>query len=310
MLRPADVVQWLQMRLNRPPRKPLDESAFWSLFELDGQPLSAAPAALEQPGETELLAIVTTFRRPTSCMRVLDSLARAFERSGLASARVLVLHDRSTDDYRATRERAQMLFGERVLWLDARAHLGKAGYWQTYQTSFLAARALRPRFALYLQDDLQFEPDLLANALAFYRATDNDPQRRVIYLYASREDERHGRWIRFERRAAGAGLALTQWFDLQAFFTDRAFFELLGYRMIPIHPNRWRRRPSISSGVGRQLTIRLRGRANVYQTFPPLVFHGSEKSEMNPTARAEVPLDNRALRVGPPARTDRPKRQR
>ena len=74
---------------------------------------------------------------------------------------------------------------------------------------------------------------------------------------------------------------------------DRAFFALLRHRMVPVHPNRWRRKPTISSGVGKQLTVRLRGRGNVYQTNPPLVRHGGLVSEMNPEARALRPLDSR-----------------
>ena len=71
----------------------------------------------------------------------------------------------------------------------------------------------------------------------------------------------------------------------------------LDYRMIPVHPNRWRRNPGLSSGVGKQLTRRLFGRANVYQCFPPLVFHGGHPSVMNPSARAARSLDNRQLRA-------------
>jgi hypothetical protein len=74
---------------------------------------------------------------------------------------------------------------------------------------------------------------------------------------------------------------------------DGAFFELLQHCLIPIHPNRWRRNPTLSSGVGRQLTLRLRGRATVYQAWPPLVRHGTEPSVANPEARTLNDLDNR-----------------
>jgi len=74
---------------------------------------------------------------------------------------------------------------------------------------------------------------------------------------------------------------------------DRQFFELLDYRMVPVHPNRWKRRPMQSSGVGRQWSRRLFGRAHVYQAWPPLVVHGTEPSTMNPEARERRSLDNR-----------------
>ncbi|HEX6245118.1 MAG TPA: hypothetical protein VFZ61_29555, partial [Polyangiales bacterium] len=96
------------------------------------------------------------------------------------------------------------------------------------------------------------------------------------------------------------GLRLTQWFDLQAFFVDRAFFELLRHRVVPVHPNRFRRQPGISSGVGKQFSLRLRFRANVYQTHPACALHGAHPSEMNQEARRQRPLDNRAQPPKPP----------
>jgi hypothetical protein len=134
---------------------------------------------------------------------------------------------------------------------------------------------------------------MLVRALELWRATERDLLRRVLYLFSSSDDEAHGRWVSFSRRDAGL-CRLTNWFDLQAFLVDGAFFELLSHRMVPIHENRWKRRPEQSSGVGRQLTRRLFGRAHVYQAWPPLVIHGAATSTMNPEARAARSLDNRA----------------
>jgi hypothetical protein len=117
----------------------------------------------------------------------------------------------------------------------------------------------------------------------------------VLYLFSSSDDEADGRWIEFRREELpGRECRLTNWLDLQAFLVDRPFFELLEYRLIPIHGNRWKRDPTLSSGVGRQLTVRLRGRGTVYQAWPPLVQHGSEPSVANREARQENDLDNRA----------------
>jgi hypothetical protein len=163
-----------------------------------------------------------------------------------------------------------------------------------HQTAFDVARLWRPERALYLQDDIEFEPDMLLRAERIWAATERDPLRRVLYLFSSSDDEAQGRWVSFDRRELqNVPFRLTNWFDLQAFMVDRQFFELLGYRMVEIHPNRWRRRPQQSSGVGRQLTRRLFGRANVYQAWPPLVAHGAEPSTMNPEARLQRSLDNR-----------------
>lgn len=243
--------------------------------------------------EPELLIVLTTFSRPAAAARLLSDLARALEHAALTErSALLVLHDACGRDYGAARELAASC-SPRQLWLDATQHFGKPNFWKVHQTALLVARAWQPRLALYLQDDVEFDADLLTRALELWRATARDPLRRVLYLFSSSDDEPSGRWVHYERRDLGA-CRLTNWFDLQAFLVDRAFFELLDYLMVPIHENRWRRRPVQSSGVGRQLTRRLFERAHVYQSWPPLVGHGSAPSTMNPEARQLRSLDNRA----------------
>jgi hypothetical protein len=240
----------------------------------------------------ELAVVLTTFARPAAAERVLANLQLALGRARLTErSALLVLHDACGRDYGRARRAAEGLSPE-PLWLDARQRFGKPEFWQVHQTALLVARAWRPRLCLYLQDDVEFEADLLTRALELWRATERDLLRRVLYLFSSSDDEQRGRWVNFERREAGP-CRLTNWFDLQAFLVDQAFFDLLGHRMVPVHPNRWKRVPSTSSGVGRQFTRRLFGRAHVYQAWPPLVVHGSAPSTMNPEARLVRRLDNR-----------------
>jgi len=240
----------------------------------------------------ELAIVLTTSARPAAAARLLADLYVALERAQLTErSALLVLHDDCGRDYARARRAAEGL-SPQLLWLDARMRFGKPDFWKMHQTALLVARAWQPRLCLYLQDDVEFEPDMLIRALGLWQATERDLLRRVLYLYSSSDDEQNGRWVSFARRDAGA-CRLTNWFDLQAFMVDRAFFELLDHRMVPIHPNRWKRIPSQSSGVGRQFTRRLFGRAHVYQAWPPLVVHGSAPSTMNPEARRARSLDNR-----------------
>jgi hypothetical protein len=244
-------------------------------------------------GTPELMVVLTTFARAAAATKLLNDLGRALERAGLgAHTSLLTLHDACGTDYASARAAAAAA-APSSLWLDARRRFGKPQFWRMHQTALRVARAWRPRYALYLQDDVEFEPDFLLRAFEQWHATADDPLRRVLYLYSSSDDEARGRWVSFARRSIGP-CRLTNWFDLQAFLVDRAFFELLDHRMVPIHENRWKRRPEQSSGVGRQFTRRLFGRAHVYQTWPPLVVHGAAPSTMNPEARALRPLDNRA----------------
>lgn len=292
MFHPIELINEWETRTNRlrqRPRAEHDSTALWSPAHGTGA-LEPPPGAPEAP----LMIVVTTYDRPASATRLLSRLRSTLRRSPLMEgAALLVLHDACGQDYSAARAQAHAT-APRHLWLDARQRFGKAGFWRMHQTAMDIARVWRPARALYLQDDVELEPDLLERAEELWEVTAGDPLRRVLYLFSSRDDESDGRWVTFERRPVpNTACRLTNWLDLQAFMVDRQFFELLDYRMVPIHPNRWKRSPEKSSGVGRQLTRRLFGRANVYQAWPPLVGHGTEPSKMNPEARQKRSLDNR-----------------
>lgn len=286
---PAELLFAWETWKNRPRERPGSGDA---LFERWVPALGQLPLVPGGGASPELSIVLTTFARPAAAERLLADLYVALERARLTErAALLVLHDACGRDYARARQAAEGL-APRVLWLDARERFGKAEFWKVHQTALLVARAWQPQLCLYLQDDVEFEPDMLLRALGLWQATERDLRRRVLYLYSSSDDEHNGRWVNFQRRDAGA-CRLTNWFDLQAFLVDRSFFELLEHRMVPIHPNRWRRVPSQSSGVGRQFTRRLFGRAHVYQAWPPLVVHGAAPSTMNPEARRTRSLDNR-----------------
>lgn len=292
MFHPVEILHEWATRTNRPRGTAPGVDDYAERWRDEGAPArSAFEPGVEPP---RLMVVLTTYQRPLGAANVLERLAAALAQADLVEhTALLVLHDAGDADYQSARALAAAC-APRSHWLSARERFGKPGFWQVHQTALLVARAWCPEHVLFLQDDLDFKPDLLVRAQAIWRATAEDPLRRVLYLFGSRDDEPRGRWVHFARRELPAlHCRQTNWFDLQAFFVDRAFLELLGYRMVPIHANRWRRRPNISSGVGRQLTLRAFGRANVYQAWPPLVRHGAEPSTMNPAARKLRPLDNR-----------------
>lgn len=251
----------------------------------------------------KILFVVTTYRREQSALRVLRGLFAALTKLDVLPSEsfFLVLEDASEADYSAVRE---VLFKEGprgTMWLRASRHLGKAEFWRTYQTAFSCAKALDPDYVLFVQDDLEFDDTFLARAFELFRSLkvgDNGANRpQVMNLYSASDDEPRGRWVNIPRRQVeGLPVRQTQWFDLAGFMLERSVLQELGYWVKPIRPARWEEGRGLSSGVGRQLTRRLRTRAVTYQCFPPLVFHGSSQSEMNPEERARRPLDNRDLR--------------
>lgn len=247
-----------------------------------------------------LLVTITTYRRPTELRELIEALAR-YEALRAPDCWLCILNDRSDADYGAAREALARSFPGRYLWLDARERMGKPGFWRTHQTILLAARTARCEFLLSLQDDVQLAPGFADRLWEAWGATGGDPARRVLYLFSSANDNARGTWVDFPRMAAPPGVPArrTDWFDLQGFLIDREGLALLRYWVVPITAWRWRKNTVHSSGVGRQLTRRLFGRATTWQCDPPLLFHGASPSEMNPEARQRNPLDNRALFPGP-----------
>jgi hypothetical protein len=214
--------------------------------------------------------------------------------AGLVEAAfVLVLVDTSEADYAPALAELTRLFEGRFALYESRVHGGKRGFWRTHQAAFSALRALGARHALFLQDDLTFERSFVRDALDRWAAIEDDTKA-VLNLFATDDDETHGRWIRYAREEVpGARVFRTQWFDLPAFLAGPAFFERLRYEVYPVPASRWAVDASRSSGVGEQLTRRLLGRANVYQVRETLAYHGELPSLMNQQARIGRPLDNR-----------------
>jgi hypothetical protein len=296
---PIELLHEWATRYNVASSEPLDASVVlepWcgAAHEASLGERAAPPVIPSVASAPDLLVVVMTYSRPDACSQVLTRLGQAVERRGQrARTAIVVFRDACDRDYSQVQQQMPAV-GDTTLWLDAGRRLGKQEFWRSYQAAMYLAQRWQPARTLFLHDDVDFGADLLDDADAIWQATSDDPLRRVLYLMSSSKDEENGRWVQFSRRdLPEKACRLTNWFDLQAFMVDRRFFELLNYRMVPIHPNRWKRRPTMSSGVGRQLTMRLRGRGNVYQAWPPLVSHGAEPSIANPEARATTDLDNR-----------------
>lgn len=289
----APVVDWLwklQCALNRPLLgRELAPARFDAIDGIDVVGVPAPPAA-----SVELCVVVITHARPEACRALVDALQVALRQAGLDGRTfVIVLQDDCDADYQSARAALHARFPGRFAYYVASEHLGKPGFWFTYQTAFRCVRALGAKFTLFLQDDVTFSSNLVRDALTRFDAIE-DERKAALYLCAMPDDEIDGRWIRARRvELPRQALRLTRWLDLQAFLAHERFFECLHHEVFPSPASRWARDASRSSGVGEQFTRRLFGRANVYQVRDTLVYHGESPSLMNADARAQRSLDNR-----------------
>ncbi|MEM7562420.1 MAG: hypothetical protein AAF353_05125 [Pseudomonadota bacterium] len=249
---------------------------------------------------TKILISITTHNRSESCLHVINKLSESIRCSEISLSEVIVLvfNDESDADYAVTKSEAEAKLKHQLVWLNSCKTQGKRNFWNTHQLSFLAAKYISPKYYLSLQDDLDFESNFLENLFDQWEKLSCDKGPKAIYLYSEDEiplADRNGRWIRFSPEQTPAkNILKIQWLDLQGYFCDLSFLNHLEFKIYPIPASWWRFRPSRSSGVGRQITVRSFGHANIYQPYPALITHGHVSSVMNPKARSRRPLDNRS----------------
>lgn len=250
----------------------------------------------------ELCIVITTHARVEPCRALLEQLHASLSEAALSRrAFVLVLEDPSeAHDYAPVLALLEQRFEGRFAYRTATRRLGKPGRCFGYQNAFDTVRALSPRFALFLEDDIVIAPTFIRDALARWSEID-DRKKTVLYLCRFADDEPHGRWVQFSRRALPSGrVQLTQWFDLHAFLVDRRFFEQLDYTLFRPLSSRWQD-PARSSGVSEQFTLRLFRRGNIYQVCETLGLHGGVPSVLNAEARHVRPLNNHPRPEAPQA---------
>lgn len=163
-------------------------------------------------------------------------------------------------------------------------HRGKAGFWKTYNDIFAYCKEHDYDYYIILPDDVEPCPDFIEKAIKAY----NDCGGICISPLLTNRSLAPGisRWGRkpIERKD---GYYLTHYFDCCT-ICRRDFFEALHWMLAPIapHPD-----PHRSSGVGRQITLRLQEQGkrmcHVERTLLSIV---QSDSQMNPEERKRHPM--------------------
>lgn len=163
---------------------------------------------------------------------------------------------------------------------------GKQGYWKTVSFIFDKMSEIQADYYYYLGDDLEVRDDFFNRSTNIWDAI-ADPKKISLNLLNDGRDEC---WTKFKRELKKMGdynIFLSQWLDMIIMFDHK----LLEHPIDPINKERWKRDPLLSSGVGSQLSIRLKGDGfNMYQVANSLVYHSDHNSVMNPHCRKNNPL--------------------
>lgn len=225
---------------------------------------------MEQP---RVLVSITSYNRKGSLLRLVAAL------SEYKNVDIAVFDDCSAYDAQIFAKRFQ-----NTTVITSPEHRGKAGFWKTYNDIFAYCKEHDYDYYIILPDDVEPCPDFIEKAIDAYK---NCGGICISPLLTNRSlAPGISRWGRkpIERKD---GYYLTHYFDC-AGIMRRDFFEALHWLLAPIapHPD-----PHRSSGVGRQITLRLQeqGKRMCHVECTLLTIVQSD-SQMNPEERKRHPM--------------------
>jgi len=161
-------------------------------------------------------------------------------------------------------------------------HVGKAGYWRTWNLALELCEESDDDFFMFTPDD--FTNIDLKRIKKLHNQFKSKP-----YIYNIINDGReqnfiHTKVFNVDEDTINVG------FNDCGFFCNRAALKLLNFEMNPVPLTRFNQ-PGISSGVGQQLTMRLfRLGVPMFKPVKSLAFHGEHESVMHKEERIKNPL--------------------
>jgi hypothetical protein len=197
---------------------------------------------------------LSTAGRPEGYARTIEELRRA-----LSGHEVLVCVVQDGGD-RYVQDVSGPGFTVKSTW---QGNKGKHLYWETVNTVLAGCSSFHGDYHLHLPDDLLYTGGWWP--VLEWKMLSMDGPFAVNIL----PDHRASCWGR------------THFID-GAFAADRAAMEAIGWRVLPIRKTRWIRRPSLGSGVWRQVTRRLGGIVKPRLDLPITHDWSAQRSMMNP----------------------------
>jgi hypothetical protein len=167
-------------------------------------------------------------------------------------------------------------------------HVGKQGYYKLVSALFSRMRRSGYEHSLILPDDVELCVHFFGRMMSYWDQIAN-PRKATLNLLLDESREGKACWTGYHPRKR-YGVLQTQWMDMCC-YVHASVYEALSYRMLPIPAKRWRYSPTLSSGVGEQISRRLhRMNYAMFQVPETLCYHGDHDSVMNPEIRHAQPL--------------------
>lgn len=155
---------------------------------------------------------------------------------------------------------------------------GKKGYWKLFNDTFEYCKHVEAKYFIYLPDDITLVDDFLNRATKIFNGIKG--KNKLLNILLDNQRIKKHNWTGFDTIEYD-NYYLTQWCDL-CFIAKKNFFEALDYKINPILEGRWAVNPNKSSGVGEQISLRLKKlEFNMYHVKETMVKHGDHASVMN-----------------------------
>lgn len=264
------------------------------------------PRAESRSMATQWIVVIPTCNRPKMLSGLLDDLVREQEKHD-QNLVVRVYDDASTLDYAEVRRR---LAARGWQYHRAERNHGRDRHWQWITKAFgdLTGCA-HQAMILFIHDDYRLDDRFFTRALTAWQEIKDD--RKISLTVSVDRARRYSRcWTGVDPEKVG-DVWRTQWVD-GAFIADLHFFQFLNFQVPPVSENRWRTAPSLSSGVGRNLSVHLANAGyNLYRTHKNLAHHQRGPSGLHPHLNAPDATCRRVpARAFPEANRHSPVRQK
>jgi glycosyltransferase involved in cell wall biosynthesis len=210
--------------------------------------------------------------------------------------KVFIVDDFSTDNYT---DMLRNFSGKLdIVYHKVSFNHGKKLYWMlcNYTLSKIKLEINNYRYFIKIDDDCRLVKDFFVKCVNIWESIID---RRKICLNF-RLDTREGKsvWTGILPKLVtfnNIPLYLSQWVDMD-FICDARMFKTLDFQITRQPEERWKYNRIASSGVGRDISVRLVNRGyHLYLTTESLVNHDHHDSKMNPEERGRNPLTTKPI---------------
>jgi len=238
--------------------------------------------------QSPVLVWINTYNRPNELKSLLSDI---YENRANFKIKVFIFDDGSQVDYSSALHRFAGKL--EIVYHRMTTNHGKRLYWKlcNYALSVIKEEAPYHRYFVKIDDDCRLVKDFFLKCANIWESI-NDKKKICLNF---RLDTREGRavWTGFiprTHRFDHISVYLSQWVDMD-FFCEASMLEALNYQIREQFLRRWTFNKAASSGVGRDISIRLtKAGYRLYLTTETLVNHDHHDSKMNPEERGRNPL--------------------